>query len=97
MSTPPVNVTTDDQIWGISPIEKALAIAAGKRYRALASARFWRKQSLESANPKEALWFAENQELLAADMAANPFRYGLEGGDKTDWEIFKEAKGLWLR
>ncbi|HET6219773.1 MAG TPA: hypothetical protein VFE27_22290 [Acidobacteriaceae bacterium] len=82
---------TDEQMWGIEQTGLRLELVSLKRTRALASARWWRKHSLESANPKEALWYAENQELLANDMEANPLRYADASSSKTDWEIFKEA------
>lgn len=53
-------------------------------------ARWWRKHSLESANPKECLWYAENMELLSNHMQANPPYYQGRPAWHTDWEWFKK-------
>lgn len=61
----------------------------GARLEYLSISRWWRKHSLESSNSKECLWYAENQELLANDMATHPLHYSVLHSGETDWMAFK--------
>jgi hypothetical protein len=57
---------------------------APDRYRA--SARWWRLHAEESANPKECLGFADNQDRLYSDMLERPNHYKTKPIDLSDFQ-----------
>lgn len=50
----------------------------------------WRREALSSKIPEQFRWYAENMELLAADMERDPLSYANKPLGRTDWEHFQQ-------
>lgn len=69
----------------------AIRTVAVRQQRYLAVARWWRKEAERNNKPRDSQehWYAENMELLAADMERHPTAYEQSSSVTTDWQLFK--------